>query len=105
MMSHVTLSSPEKELVVKELPTAQKPQNFTDAVGDFTFTAELSPQKINAGETTTITITIEGDGSLDSMRELNLALDSFGKVYKVQHKIDNRIFAMKKIELKGLHII
>lgn len=51
-------------LKVKPLPETGKPENYSGAVGKFSYKAELSKTELEVGEAIDLTITIEGSGNL-----------------------------------------
>lgn len=69
------LSAPEaRELVsdspritVLPLPESGKPASFTGAVGRYTMRAELSPQRVPAGDAAVLTVVIEGEGNVKAL--------------------------------------
>ncbi len=73
------LVSPSVEVTVKPLPTP-KPQTFADIVGAFTLKAEVSKNSLNAGDTSTVTITVKGQGALDRMSDIKLNIPG-AKIY------------------------
>lgn len=77
----VTVASEPQRFQVKPLPDAGKPRNFGGLVGLFHLDANLSKAKIAAGDTVTITITIEGNGLTDTLGDIGPTLTNIGKVY------------------------
>lgn len=61
------------EVDVKPLPNP-KPAEFSDIVGAFTLTSNISKRKIGAGETATVTLEIKGQGALDHMKDVVLTI-------------------------------
>jgi hypothetical protein len=53
-------------LSVRPLPKEGKPTDFSGLVGQFTLDAALSKKEVKVGDTTTLTITIEGNGNVRS---------------------------------------
>lgn len=68
-------------LLVKPIPEEGRPKNYRGLVGDFTLSAVLSDEDVKVGETSTLTITMKGQGSLDSYSEPDLNLPKHIKVY------------------------
>ncbi len=64
------VSTGAASLLVKELPANDKPNDFTNIVGAFQIKSNLSQRDINVGDTTTLTITLAGEGLLDNLGEL-----------------------------------
>ncbi len=68
----VQLRSDPVEVTVRPLPTRDRPDDFSGAVGSFTLRATLEPRTLQAGETATLTMVLEGDGAA---RNPTLSLD------------------------------
>ncbi|MFN7965852.1 MAG: BatD family protein [Acidobacteriota bacterium] len=49
---------------VKPLPSEGRPPDFSGAVGRFTLSTSLAPERVAAGEAANLEITVSGDGSL-----------------------------------------
>jgi hypothetical protein len=56
--------TPAVAVAVHPLPTVGKDSEFSGLVGDFTLSVHLSADRLAAGESATLTVRIEGDGSL-----------------------------------------
>ena len=52
---------------IKPLPSADRPAEFSGAVGDFTLTATAEPDKVKTGEPVSMKIEIRGLGNFDRM--------------------------------------
>ena len=50
---------------VMPLPTANKPQSFRGAVGQFTFTSKIDKKELNVNEAFTLTLTVSGKGNIE----------------------------------------
>lgn len=90
--------APAVKVNVKDVPLAGRPETFTGAVGDFTFHADLTPRQAKVGEPMTLTLTLRGDGLLETAGAPNLeavpaVAESF-KVYEAteETKAHERIF-------------
>ncbi|MDP5092292.1 MAG: BatD family protein [Polaribacter sp.] len=57
-------ASPKKTINPKELPLNGKPENFTGAVGDFSFNVTLSKEVLKANESSQIKVDVSGKGNL-----------------------------------------
>ncbi|MCT4698500.1 BatD family protein [Tenacibaculum haliotis] len=57
-------SSAKKVVRAKALPLDNKPENFTGAVGEFSFDVSLSKQTLKANESSQIKVTVNGKGNL-----------------------------------------
>lgn len=53
---------------VRDLPTEGRPEGFTGLVGRFTLSTDLARDTLKTGESTTLKVTVEGDGSLAGVR-------------------------------------
>ena len=96
-----SFSTDNAVLVVKPLPSS-RPRDYKGLVGHFSMKAKLSDEKLEVGETSTLTITIEGDGLLDGAAQPKLDLPKGIKVYpdkpELEEKQDpKRGFISKKI--------
>jgi hypothetical protein len=63
----VSLASEPVSVESLPLPEADKPANFTDAVGDFTMTATAGPTNLTVGDPITVRVQISGRGALDAV--------------------------------------
>ena len=75
-------SSKPISLDIKALPNP-KPKNFSSLVGNFKINASLSDREVKVGDTVTLTVSVEGQGSLEGLDEqsLGLKIDNSIKVY------------------------
>jgi hypothetical protein len=85
-----TLLSEQRPVTVRPLPSP-RPANFADIVGAFTITGDVSKRDLNAGDTTTVTVEIKGQGSLDRGKDIKLNVAG-AKVY------DDRPVLTEKVE-------
>jgi hypothetical protein len=69
-------------LEVLPLPVAGRRADFSGLVGEFRGRAELSTRSLNVGETSTLTLTIEGQGATSGMADPELGLGDLAKIYK-----------------------
>lgn len=60
----VKLKSKPVTIDVQALPEAGKPDNFTGAVGNFSFNAKLNHDKVKANESLNLKLTISGKGNI-----------------------------------------
>jgi hypothetical protein len=67
----LNLSSNAVTIQAKELPTSNKPLNFSGLVGDFKLSAKLSRDKLTANDATNLTVTISGAGNLQYIEPLD----------------------------------
>ena len=96
------LASPDATIEVKALPKDKKPNSFQGLVGTFHLKSSLEPQNIKVLESTTLTVEVKGNGSLDGLQASDIGLDlpPSIKVYpdKVEShdEIKNGTFVAKK---------
>ncbi|MDP4281289.1 MAG: BatD family protein [Bacteroidota bacterium] len=57
---------------VRPLPDANKPSDFSGAVGNFSFTSSLDKEKVNANEPINLKCTVTGQGNLQLIDRLNV---------------------------------
>ena len=76
-----TLVTKKSQLKIKPIPLKGRLNNYRGMIGDFTVKSELTTKKLKVGETTTLTITIEGFGLLDGAKVPDLNLPKSVKVY------------------------
>ncbi|HEX4403746.1 MAG TPA: BatD family protein, partial [Polyangia bacterium] len=79
----VTLRAQARRLEVADLPPG-RPATFTGAVGSFQVSASLAAQAIRAGEPTTLTIRVKGDGSFARLTSDGLPSSDALKTYGVK---------------------
>lgn len=69
------------EILVKPLPEEGKPFDYTNLVGNFRATSEISKQKLEVGESATFTLTLTGTGNLKGFLDIKLENLNGFKVY------------------------
>jgi hypothetical protein len=68
-------------ITVKPLPAEGRPSDFSNLIGTFTATADVTKRTVEVGESTTLTLTLTGSGNLKSSQGIKLEnLEGF-KVY------------------------
>lgn len=77
----VKVKSKTVKVDVEDLPTENKPQNFSGAVGDFGYKAEIDKNKVKANEAINLKITISGKGNIKLIEPLKLNLPESFEVY------------------------
>ena len=65
VQKQVTLRSQAQAQSVLPLPLANRPDDFSGALGQFTIAAEASPNHVNAGDPITLRLTVTGQGNFD----------------------------------------
>ncbi len=87
----VELKSNELRLTVLSLPYQGKPEDFKNAVGNFSMDLTVSPQKVHVGDPVTVRMTIIGKGNFSTVNSPVLRNDDMFKVYEPQiTQEDNR---------------
>ena len=61
----ITIASPASALKVLSLPTQERPNDFSGAVGDFQVSSETSATRVAAGDPLTLRLRISGVGNFD----------------------------------------
>jgi hypothetical protein len=79
-LKHKTLRTKAITLEVQPLPQKNRPQHFSNLVGDFIISAQLSRTEVEVGDTTTLTVTVGGQGNV---KDLSLAPPLWGDDFKV----------------------
>ena len=77
-------ASSEDKLEVLPIPTQGRPSDYSGLVGQFKLESSLSETSLLQGDSLTLTLTISGNGQLDSMKPLKLNLPPHFKVYPDQ---------------------
>ncbi|MBN1199255.1 MAG: protein BatD [Bacteroidales bacterium] len=67
-----TLKSNPLTIQVKPLPQANKPADFSGAVGAFTFRSEIDQTTVKANEPVTVNYTISGTGNIQLIEQLDI---------------------------------
>ncbi len=61
------LLSDTLHILVLPVPAAGRPADFTGAVGRYSISARLEPDRLNAGEAAVLSVTVEGRGNLKAL--------------------------------------
>lgn len=77
----VKVKSRAVKVDVQELPAENKPLEFSGAVGDFGYKAELDKEKVKANEAINLKITINGRGNVKLIEPLKLNLPESFETY------------------------
>jgi len=80
-MRRLSVSSDPLTINVQPLPE-NAPQNFTGAVGDYTFTAQTNRQTLTTDDALTIRMSILGDGDVKRVQPPSLGLGENFEVYE-----------------------
>ena len=81
-----TISAGESTIVVKPLPLEGRPENFTGAVGDFTFSVKPSKKVLEVDQALTFDLLVSGKGNLNTLSMPDLKLPNTLEVYEPQRK-------------------
>jgi len=82
VQKQVTLRSQAQAQSVLPLPLANRPADFSGALGQFTIAAEASPNHVNAGDPITLRLTVTGQGNFDRVSSDLLNHSADWKSYK-----------------------
>jgi hypothetical protein len=93
-------SSKDAELNIQALPSQGRPAKFRDVVGTFSIKSELSHGELKAGDTATLSVTVEGMGTLDSMGSLDLSLSPDIRVYPDKPQVEEKASEKYGLESK-----
>jgi len=85
----MTLTSVDLPIKVLALPQEGKSQDFSKAVGKFSFEASSSPLEVAAGDPVTLRMSVTGDGNLQAVTLPSLKADEHFKTYDPQIKEEN----------------
>ncbi|WP_136482166.1 BatD family protein [Cognatitamlana onchidii] len=80
-----TVSAGSKTINVKPLPEMGKPQDFTGAVGDFTFDVATTKTELDATESLQLKVSVKGKGNLKLFKLPKVSLPSSLEVYEPEH--------------------
>ncbi len=69
---YLSISSNPIKVTILPLPRNRVPENFMGMVGKYKMTAKISPRRVGVGETSTLTIRVEGIGLVDKIPILKL---------------------------------
>ncbi len=83
-----TVTAGKRNINVKPLPLANKPANFTGAVGDFDFEVSASKTKLAATESLTLKVQVSGKGNLKLFDLPKLEVPSSIELYEPE-RIEN----------------
>jgi len=65
---NVQLKTEPITLSIKQLPSANKPESFTGAIGNFSIQTKAAPLTVEPGEPLSLTIEIAGEGNFDRVQ-------------------------------------
>ena len=83
-MRRVSVVSPSHQLVVRELPAAGRPANFSGIVGSCSAQASAEPREVSVGDPIIVTLRLRGPAYLDGVRLPELsAQESLSRDFKI----------------------
>jgi hypothetical protein len=86
----ITLASNALILNVLPVPDFGKPADYTGLVGSYRISAKLEPARLKAGESATLTVTLQGSGNFNRAPELKIPDIENLKLYSDEPKLDTR---------------
>ncbi len=92
-----TISAGKRTITVKPLPTNGRPDNFTGAVGDFSFSVQTNKSILDANESFELITKVSGNGNLKLFDLPSINLPSSLEVYEPVR--ENKV----KISTKGMN--
>ena len=78
----MTLKTEPSAMHIEPLPTANRPAEFTGAVGQFEVSSEATPVQVTAGDPVTLKISVTGRGNFDRVTLPGLANSAQWKTYQ-----------------------
>ncbi|MDP8264753.1 MAG: BatD family protein [Candidatus Aceula lacicola] len=92
----IKLTSKSFEMDVLPLPEGA-PDNFSFGVGNFNFSASVSPKEVNVGDPLTVKMTVRGNGNLKVVAMPVLENNKKFKVYDPQIKEENGVKTLEQV--------
>jgi hypothetical protein len=94
---HKTITTSNRRRNVRPLPESGKPDNFTGAVGDFSFKVSISKNELKATEALQAKIEVSGKGNLKLVKLPRLTLPSSLEVYEPEHteNVSTNLYGMQ----------
>jgi hypothetical protein len=98
-----TIRSNNITINAKPLPSANKPEDFTGAVGTFTFRSEIDKNELKANEAVNLKFTISGRGNIKLIDKLNVNFPTDFETYDPKiidniNKSDNGVSGTKTFD-------
>lgn len=90
---------PPLSLTIRDLPTDNRPAEFTGTVGQFRMEVQAQPLQINVGEPVTLTFRITGQGNLDTVNAPALAPGDDFRRYEAKLTGQDAQAGMKQFEM------
>ena len=93
----ITVQSQAIGLKVLPFPEANKPKNFSDAVGEFHLSVSASPLEVNVGDPITIRMKVWGIGNLKMVKMPQFKDSEDFKVYEPQIKLEDGVKILEQV--------
>ncbi len=78
----IELVSSSETVKVEDLPAEGKPENFTGAIGDYSFNSEINTNNVKANESVNLGLTISGNGNIKFIEAPKLVLPEGFETYE-----------------------
>jgi BatD DUF11 like domain len=78
----VDLKTNGSSIQIKPLPAADRPADFSGAVGEFTLTTSAQPDKVNIGDPVNLKVEIKGFGNFDRMEQPTFTGTNGWRIYQ-----------------------
>ncbi|MCL1974573.1 MAG: BatD family protein [Firmicutes bacterium] len=99
------LQTEEKELLIKTLPQAKKPANYSGLVGQLQLEGSFSSEEVEYGDSLLLTVKASGNCNLDSLKKIfSASLPGF-TVYETQKNMSESVIANQYYTQKDFEII
>ena len=93
----LSLKSNGLTLNVKPLPEKGKPDNFSNAVGEFDFKATVSPNDVNVGDPITVKVAVTGEGNLKAIEMPRYSESNDFRTYDAVVKEENGVKILEQV--------
>jgi hypothetical protein len=99
----IYLKTTEKEINIKQLPTNNKPDNFTGLVGQLELSSHYNRDKVDYGQSVTLNINLSGDSNIELIDKINPSIDGV-TIYETEKDlkeevVGNEYHAQKEFEI------
>ena len=85
----MSLKTDPFKIIVKPLPTENKPANFNGAIGNFTYEIDANPLNLKVKELSTLNVVITGEGNFHNLKDINYNILGDVDVYSSKNNIEN----------------
>ncbi len=87
---HLTVVTQPPALTVRPLPIKDQPADFSGVVGRFEMQSTLTPNRLPAGESATLTVRVSGRGNVNRLPDIELPDTPFARVYGDQPVLETQ---------------